>query len=66
MDMASYNIGSRQTEGPVMILHGIKWKCEGPCQVIDFEMASVSTFGYCISDLWNAFQSKTCDSANDY
>jgi hypothetical protein len=35
----------RQTEGPVMIVHGMKWKCEGPCQAIDIEMASVSTVG---------------------
>jgi hypothetical protein len=48
--MASYNIGSvtqrhRQTEGPVMIVHGIYWKCEGPCQALDIGMASFSTVG---------------------
>ena len=49
-----------------MIVHGIKWKCEGHCQAIDIEMASVSTVGYYISDLLTAFQSKTPDSAYDY
>jgi hypothetical protein len=44
-----------------MILHGIKWKCEGPFQAMDIEMASVSTVGYYISDLRDAFQSKTHD-----
>lgn len=49
-----------------MIVHVIKWKCEGPCQAIDIEVASVSAVGYYISDLRNAFQSKTHDSAYDY
>jgi len=32
MVMVSHNMGSSKEMGPIMIIYGIKWKCEGPSQ----------------------------------
>jgi len=29
----------KESEGPIMIVYGIKWKCEGPQQATDIEVA---------------------------
>jgi hypothetical protein len=51
--IALYNTGllnclwHKETEGPIMIVYGIKWKSEGPFQVTDIERV-ISTIWQCV------------------
>ena len=46
-----------ETKGPVMIICGIKWKCEGPLQARKIERALISASGQGFNSI--AFWSKT-------
>jgi hypothetical protein len=35
----------KETEGSIMILYGIKWKCKGPSNATDSETDYISTTG---------------------
>ena len=39
------DLGYKESEGPIVIVYGMKWKCEGPPEATDIEITYTSQTG---------------------